>query len=533
MNARKRSIFPLLSGLLLFLSWPDRGLNFLVFGALLPWLLVLDDLRSRKEVKRRFLKVFFLSWLLFAVFNGATGWWVGLAHWSGLVAMVFIAASLEALLMTLWLWVSRQIGERRGLWAFPFFWITHEWILNSWDMEWPWLKLGYALADRVEWIQWYSVTGVWGGSLWILLVNLLLFVAWRNWMKKRTLRSFLPPVLAFLLPFLVSLFTYHNWEEKGEEVEVVVVQPNIEPYVEKFERPAEEQLEIFLAEAQKGLDPTTDYLIGPETLLPSWNNLDRLKREHLIRRLAYFRESQDSGLHIVTGLNLIRYYNEPLTETAREGRGGGYWYDVFNSAIQLSAADSIPVYHKSKLVVGAEKMPFIEFLQPILGEIVLDFGGISGTNRTQAEREVFHSDDGRFAVAPIICWEAEFSGFVRGYSQKGADLFLAITNDGWWGDSEGHRQHLHYMRVRAIENRRAVARSANTGISALIDQRGALLQTLAWEERGHLKGSLRANREMSVYVQAGDVLLRLTALLVPLFLLYAFSRYLRRSEPSV
>ena len=87
------------------------------------------------------------------------------------------------------------------------------------------------------------------------------------------------------------------------------------------------------------------------------------------------------------------------------------------------------------------------------------------------------------------------------------------------------------MRIRAIENRRAVARSANTGISALIDQRGDLLQTLDWEERGHLKGSLQANKEMSVYAKAGDVLLRLTALMVPLFLLYAFSRYMRRRDP--
>ena len=100
MNATKRSIFPLLSGLLLFLSWPDRGLNFLVFGALLPWLLVLDDLRSRKEIKRRFLKVFFLSWLLFAVFNGAldggSAWRTERSGGHGLYRCF-----VEALLMTL------------------------------------------------------------------------------------------------------------------------------------------------------------------------------------------------------------------------------------------------------------------------------------------------------------------------------------------------------------------------------------------------------------------------------------------------
>ena len=158
-------------------------------------------------------------------------------------------------------------------------------------------------------------------------------------------------------------------------------------------------------------------------------------------------------------------------------------------------------------------MPFRWLLQPLLGKIIVDLGGMTGTHGTQKERAVFTSANGKIKSAPIICWESEFGDYVTGFTRNGANLFLAITNDGWWGDTDGHRQHMHYARLRAIENRRAVARSANTGISCFINQRGDDQQPRATDAA--IRHTLMANEELTFYAKNGDVIGRVSVFLAP------------------
>jgi apolipoprotein N-acyltransferase len=475
--------------------------------------------------------VFFYSWLSFALWNGLTGWWISLAHWSGLVAVVFIAASLEALAIVAFYHVARGLTIRRAWLALPFLWMIPEWILANWDMEWPWLAMGYAFADMPVLIQWYSVTGVYGGSLWIVISNILIYQVVKRFISigvipvSATIRA----VLWIGLPAAISFLMYVTYQEKGDPVEVVVVQPNIDPYVDKFEIPAYEQVGIFLREAQPLITDSTRYLVGPETLIPTGLDEGNLENESMIAFLEVFRRNYD-GLHMVLGANTVSRYNERKTETARQYRNSTVWFDVYNTALQISDADSVPRYHKSKLVVGAEKMPFMDVLQPLLGEVVIDFGGISGTNRTQKNREVFFSDNSRTGIAPVICWESEFGEFVSDYVKLGAHFIFIITNDGWWGDSEGHRQHLHYARIRAIENRRAIARSANTGISAFINQRGDLIATLPWEDRGALRETIHANSETSIYTRYGDLLMRISLFLGTFWIFYGLNSRFKASK---
>ena len=518
-----------LSGLGLYLSWPQMGFSPLVLVALVPLLWVVYSLYQSKATKTKRL-VFFYAWWSFALWNGLTGWWISLAHWSGLVAVVFIAASLHALAMVAWLQSLTHLGEKKGLLALPFLWLIPEWILRDWDMDWPWLELGNAFAHHPKWIQWYEYTGVFGGSVWVVVANLLILTGiLRMGRGISPIRAFYTFGIWVFVPLSYSLYRYYSFDLNGEKVQVLVVQPNIEPYTEKFEMPVGEQLTLFLREAEPYVNEETDYLIGPETLIPNGLNLDQLKQEPTLKYLESFRQNFPN-LHMVLGANTIKRYSHQATNTARQLGSDGYWYDVHNTALQMSAADSIPVYHKSKLVVGAEKMPFMQILEPILGELVLDFGGMAGTNRTQNHREVFVHDNGKAKVAPIICWENEFGGFVTEYVRKGASLLLVITNDGWWGNSEGHKQHLHYARLRAIENRRSLARSANTGISAIINARGDLVQTLGWEKRGVLTAEVTLNENLSFYSRYGDYVLRIGVFIGLGFLLYTLSRALKNKR---
>src|SRR5690606_32905513 len=178
------------------------------------------------------------------------------------------------------------------------------------------------------------------------------------------------------------------------------------------------------------------------------------------------------NMTIVSGATLLKHYaTTPTSPTAREYNNTVAWYDVYNAAIMVNRHDSIPDYYKSKLVAGVEMMPFSNFLKPALGNTISQMGGTSGSLGYQNHREIFTSADGKFKVAQLICWESDFGEYVTDYVKKEANLLFIITSDEWWGDSPGFIQHLHYARLRAIENRRSIARSANTGVSCFINQR--------------------------------------------------------------
>jgi apolipoprotein N-acyltransferase len=167
------------------------------------------------------------------------------------------------------------------------------------------------------------------------------------------------------------------------------------------------------------------------------------------------------------------------------------------------------------LVPGVESLPsFLNFM----GKWFESFGGISGTLGRDQERKVF-SDLGKYyKAAPIICYESIYSEYVTGYVRKGANLLTIITNDGWWGNTAGYRQHMNYARMRSIETRKWVARSANTGVSCFIDPLGNVHQPQPWDTPSAIKMSIPVNERITFFVKHGDILSR-AMVVVCIFLL--------------
>ncbi len=159
---------------------------------------------------------------------------------------------------------------------------------------------------------------------------------------------------------------------------------------------------------------------------------------------------------------------------------------------------------------------------------MLDLGGTVAMKTTQENRGVFWSADKRFKTGPIICYESVYGEFVTGYVRNDANFLSIITNDAWWGETQGHKQHLSLARLRAIETRRGVARSANTGISAFINQKGEIISSLAYNSKGALAGSLFLNEKYTFYVQYGDFIYRIALFVLIGVLLIAFTK--RRGE---
>ena len=173
------------------------------------------------------------------------------------------------------------------------------------------------------------------------------------------------------------------------------------------------------------------------------------------------------------------------------------------------------MYHKTKLVPGAEKMPFPKVLDK-LGSLMINLGGIQGSLGSENENYPFEIN-GK-VIKPLICYESIYGDLENGVS----DIISIITNDGWWRETAGYKQHFAYARLRAIEERRSIIRSANTGISGVIDQNGHIVQESKWDERVCLSTLVTLHQEQTFYSTYGDYLGRLSVFVAFLLLISSF-----------
>ncbi len=505
--------------LLLWIAWPEAGITPLLFIAFVPLLFLEESLKKARHW-------FWLCWLSFALWNVLGAWWLGEADWMGVAATVLFNALPMAVAMMIFRFVKTRLGRQRGYISLPFLWICIEGLHKYWDFSFPWFTLGYGFADRVSWVQWYEYVGAYGGTFWIWTVNILLFLSLsaftrhREW-KPLTGQLILILVLTIGIPLLYSHRLYDQYPTKGEAARVVVIQPNIDTYTEKNQLSEAEQLQKFLRLAEPVLNDSVDFLIGPETFFTDGIWEDRLKHSASLNQLQELCQRYPR-LQIVIGASTFRHYKyENSSYTARPMKDEQGYYDEFNTALFITRQDSIYTYHKSKLVAGAEMMPLHRFLAPLLGDYIQFRGGTASTLGTQAERGVFSSAGSNFKAGPIICWESDFGEYVSGYVREGANLLFIITNDDWWGDTQGHVQHMHYARLRAIENRRSIARSANTGISCFINQRGDVFQRQPYKTEAAVSAEIHANNELTYYAKTGDLLLRMSWFMSGFFILYS------------
>tara|TARA_B100001250_G_scaffold74574_1_gene60940 strand:+ start:11953 stop:13509 length:1557 start_codon:yes stop_codon:yes gene_type:complete len=500
-------LLALLSGLLLAFSWPSIGVFPLVFFALVPLFVLEQKAESSKQV-------FCYSFFAFSLFNIITTYWIYHASIFGALAAFVINAFLMATSFWLFHKIKKISSNRVGYFSFIVLWISMEYLHLNWDLSWPWLTLGNVFATSPLLVQWYQFTGFLGGSFWVILINLLIFRIYQKNLRKVTIILF---VLVMLVPVLISSYLYINFEErKDKSINILILQPNIDPYTEKFDISFSDQLEDLIALAKKGLTEETDLLIGPETglLEAIWESSNnRYDKTYSITILKALQEEYPN-LNILLGATTYRLFglNEEKSSTARQIRNQNMYYDAYNSAIFIPDSGNIQIYHKTKLVPGAEKMPFPYILDP-LAKIAVNLGGVSGSLGSDNYINSFLVDQS--VVSPLICYESVYGEMKLGKT----NLLAIITNDGWWKNTAGYKQHFQYARLRAVEQRKSVVRSANTGISGVINARGEILQQSEWAETVCLNAKVDLNNTITFYSKFGDYIGRVSIFISVILLL--------------
>jgi len=464
--------------------------------------------------------VFWYAYPGFFLWNLLTTWWIYHSTAAGAIMAVVLNALFMTTVFSIFSWTKRKLKSPGGAWlSLVFFWMSFEYLHLNWILTWPWLNIGNGFASCYKWVQWYEYTGTMGGTLWVLTANILAFESGRKITITKTggalhaLRSILTLRLLLLVlwigvPIAGSFLIYHHYMERKNPVSFIVVQPNLDPYSEQYNMPPVEVIGQIMQLSASSVDSSTNFLVAPESAIQEsmWeNDLRTFQSISLLKEVI----NHYPNLNIIIGGSTFRMFNpgEPLSRTARKFKDADKYYDAFNTAILINRMDSLQLYHKSKLTPGVEALPSFRGFR-WLENLALDLGGTVGSLGTDRHRKVFHTE-GNIPVSSAICYESAFGEFFSRFVRNGATVMIIITNDGWWGDTPGHRQHYAFSHLRAIETRRSIARSANTGISAFIDQRGdAHLPTAYWEP-AVISGTLHANDSITLYTRHGDYLARI------------------------
>lgn len=529
-NKLKNQIFfAILSGILLALSFPPIPMPFLAFIGLVP-LLFLFNFESSSE-KHRYL----LIYITFFIYHTGSLWWI--SSWtqdtdiflliSG-IALDFIHPFFFFIPFAIYFYLTKKINKKIALYLFPLIFLTFEWLHSLGDIGFPWLTLGNTQMLNTYWIQFIDITGIWGASLLILYINVLVtdILLQFNWSKfkdfvklilsnKELSVKLITLNLLVFLPFFYSFYAISKYDHKkmlltNNYIRVAVVQPNINPW-RKWEISTIEQLQILLktTDSLLALNPKIKLFVYPETALPMIStDFNSLRDISLLQNWVNIRQ-----ISILTGLSEFYFIPqgvEPPSTARALIADPNKFYQTFNSAI-LVAPDTLyypgkPIKsaRKSKLTPFGEQIPFKEEL-PFLAKFAMWSVGISSWNKGSGATLLETTIDNRYLkIGNINCIESIFPNFVKDFSQKGANLFTLITNDGWYDYTVGPRQHYLIACMRAIENRRYIARSANTGISGFITPLGTSLTELPPYRIGALDALLPLMNEKTIYATYGD-----------------------------
>ena len=503
----KGGLWLLACGFALLMSLPFLvpGLGSISLIGFVP-LLYMDKMLREHEVRH----AFWYYYTAFLLFNIATTFWIWFVSGPGAIAAILLNALQMAAVFAIYRWGGSLIrrfekkpatAELLSLLFFVFTWLAWEHVYFEVELSWPWLCLGNSFATSPRLVQWYEIFGAVGGSAWILLCNILIFIALTGQTRKVARGYAAAAALLVVVPMVCSEIRYATYRESDDPMEVVVVQPNVDPFHKYGVEPQSGLDQRLLAMMAKEVTPDTRYVITPETFTYDINIDDPESNASYLRYKAFLSAHPETDM--LLGALTFRQFTASAkpTRSARE-IGRNNWVDLYNTAMVLDGEKMYGSYFKSKLVPGVEIIPY-ENVFKFLGPIIKEFGGSSNSYGTQEEMDAIPDSKGG-KVGVMICYESVYGDWSRVATKKGARLLAVITNDGWWGDTPGYRQHFNFARLRAIENRRDVVQAANTGTSGIINQRGDVLAKTGWWVETSLRETVNGNDTLTPFAKHGD-----------------------------
>ncbi|MCF7805171.1 MAG: apolipoprotein N-acyltransferase [Candidatus Marinimicrobia bacterium] len=480
----------LFAGVILTLSFPPLPLGFLGYIGLIPFFYALEQTDGEHGFR--------LGYIAGLVYTGGMIYWIGANSgtfpWAAILSAI-MAVAFMALNFGLFGWALGWIKRKEvsgGLWWAPVLWVAVEFLRSFGTLVMPWVSLSLSQTDYLPAIQMAGITGMYGVSFWVVLLNVVIIrYLMAKDVGKPTWKWAIVAFAIYLIPLgygTVILRVLPGVTEESKPVKVSVLQPNVDPnqkWSSQFRRENYALLDS-LTSVVTAQEP--DIAIWPETATPSYLRYNRYGYLTKLRKKV-----NSTGIPLLTGTPDWR-----PPDSVTQGDDGS----IYNAAVLIEqGSENLQTYRKVKLVPFAEYVPY----QRIFGFFYkLDLGQ---GNYTPGEKyTVFNLNEPvrtKFSVA--ICYDSSFPELLRRFRQGGAEWQAIITNDAWFGNTSGPYQHAEWAKMRAVEYRTPIARSANTGISMLIDGWGRVRQSLPLNSQGTLTGTLETNLRPTFYAKFGDV----------------------------
>ncbi len=432
-------------------------------------------------------------------------------------AVVLIHPMFYLIVVLLYKRVRRRLGLIAGFVFFPVVWISYEYSHSLSEFSFPWITLGNSQAYDLQRIQIAEFTSVYGISLLILCFNVIGFIlitklAARSWTlrSRGTVLALFTLLLLYFGPSIYGLqkISEYNAETAGHALRVGVVQPNIDPWEKWGSGGAnpwgsyDREIATYLRETRALSEEKVDLVVWPETAIPF--------RILLPGNQIYWHwvsgNLDSSRTSVLTGLPYTVFYDSASAPaTASRDPIRNRYYDDFNSTTLLVPGHGVgAVYKKIVLVPFAERIPYAETFRFLIGPLKWNVGiGMWGKGRDTVVFSLPTRAGVSMKFASMICYESIYPDFVREFVQRGAEFLVIVTNDSWWGKTSGAYQHASYASIRAVENRRWVVRSANGGISGLIDPTGTYHDETKLYSTATFDGTIQARSELTYYTRHG------------------------------
>lgn len=495
-------ILPALTGVLFGLAALPSKLFFLNFIGFIPLLIASDWTLSQKKIFWNFLLQLLIAIVVF--YSWGYFWVLKTAHLGFLLGYIGIAPFLVLVSPYIFL------RKRNNKFAFVYFiaaWLTAELAQSYFKLGSPFFNLGHNPGACPELIQWYSITGAAGGSLWILAGNFALLSLGNALVRNR--KRWIPKAAIaagiIIVPMLLSLLIFYTYREKGTPVEVLIVHPSTDNRDVKYQKNIYELMDIYLGIMKPGLTENTEYVVLPETAITNAGWVKDLNNNLVFDH--FHEQTRDyPKLKLVTGA--VAYEAIPDVEKIkgyrrmpgiRHSEKYQTWYYTYNSAVHLEQGAPVQMRVKEGLVPYQEYAPYPRIL-PRLAPVGIDFQFSS----REPNRQVFTSQSRR-KTAALICYELVYGRMFRKAAREGAEAFFVLLNEGWYLDAKHvPEQFLQLSVIRAIENRRCIAHSSNLGISAFISQKGEIVERMDSKSSGFLRQEMKLTKQNTIVARLGN-----------------------------
>ncbi len=485
-----------------------------------------------------------MIYLTFFIYHTGTNWWI--SSWQSETDPYLMASGLALCVLhplffmipfALFSLIKRKISLNIALWLFPFLWTGFEFAHGLGEFSYPWLTIGNTQFYNHYWVQIIDIIGVYGASFLIALINVLLLkliilirknqLKYKELLKLSTSRNYILGVIALILiPNVYGFYRVFEYDNifKAIELSVAIVQPNINPW-RKWETSVPKQIQIHkhLQDSLRKSNPHLDLALWCETSIPYMSI--ETNAFHDYPNISNWVDT--SNIPLLTGFTELKLYDneKEATPTARKLGNSSIMYESYNTALLLNPNihdENRQIYKKMRLTPMAERLPYADYLLFARGWFEWSVGiSAWGIGKEQKNLKLYKNNDS-VSIATIICIESIYPDFVRNFANQGAELFTVITNDAWYDYTFGPRQHYILAAMRAIENRRYLARAANSGISGIISPTGESVIEAPPYKSIAISGNVILLSKKTFYTKYGDIIAWLSIFISLISIVFSF-----------